>query len=251
MTTIIERIINDKNISLNPNELDIIRQLNNKLDMIPSISINQLSKELFTSVSTLHRTIKKLGFSGYTDFKYQVSDYLNHEQPVIYVAENYLENVINEITLTHKINKNEISNVAKSILNAKNKFCYGTGWKQKQLVDNFSNDLLYYGESFTTLRTIDDLVIAVNHMDSNSLLLIVSVHGNPSEYLHALKQAQLKNVTLVTITIDKMNNLSKYADFPLFYKDDSILTNEGPWTALSLSYLLTELIQEIGYLKLS
>lgn len=251
MTTIIERIINDADISLTPNEMDIVRQLNNRLDSIPKASINQLSKELFTSVSTLHRTIKKLGFNGYTEFKYQIQDYLNHEKHLSKISKNYLESVINEITLTHKINDYELSKVAQAILSKKNKFCYGTGWKQKQLVDNFSNDLLYFGESFTTLRTIDDLLIASEHMDSDSLLLIVSVYGEPSEYINALKQVQLKNVTLVSITVDKMNTLSKYANFPLFYKDDSILTKDKPWTALTLSYLLTELIQEIARLKVS
>src|SRR5699024_10885955 len=111
--------------------------------------------------------------------------------------DEYLKNYLNNIQLTKQLNEREISVVADIILNKNIKYCFGTGWKQKQIVDNFSTDLLYYGESFTTLRTVDDLRMASENMDEHSLLLIVSLSGNAKSYSDVLIKCGLRIVTII------------------------------------------------------
>ncbi|NSW10292.1 MurR/RpiR family transcriptional regulator [Enterococcus faecalis] len=249
MSTLIERKMNKAKVTFNSNEMDILKVLNERIEDIPKNSINQLAKQTFTSVSTLHRTIKKLGFSGFSEFKFQIADSLENSKKIVLSTENYLDNTINEITITHKINEKEIKEVAKKIVNTKNRYCYGTGWKQKQLVDNFSNDLIYYGETFTTLRTKHDLFQAANYMKKGSLLFIVSAYGEPFKYVQAINQLKLKEVTLITATVDQTNSLSKYSDHSLFYKDYSLETEGGQWAAITLNYLLNLLIHEIAHIN--
>jgi len=152
---------------------------------------------------------------------------------------------LNNIQLTKQLNEKDIIEIADVILEENIKYCFGTGWKQKQLVDNFSTDLLYYGESFTTLRTEDDLKAASTHMDENSLLLIVSLSGNTSSYIDILKQSLLRNVTVISITADVSNTLSSLADYSLYYKDDILENTSKHWNTNTLHFILDYLIATI------
>lgn len=143
------------------------------------------------------------------------------------------------------MNEKEIIEVAKAILDKKKKYCFGTGWKQKQIIDNFSTDLLYYGKTFTSLRTIDDVRNAVAQMDEQSLLLIVSLSGNAGTYLDILKTCLLKNVTIISITADTPNKLSSLSTYSLYYKDDTIGNDKKHWNTNILSFLSDYLIETI------
>lgn len=110
----------------------------------------------------MHRFVKKLGFDGYTEFKYVVENHLENEvkEDVNFSKTNdYLSNTINDIKMTFKLKEGSFKEVIGDLLSHNHSYCFGTGWKQKQIVDNFANDLLYYGHSVKTLRNTDDLEI--------------------------------------------------------------------------------------------
>lgn len=56
--------------SLSTKELDILQYVHDHSDNISSISIQQFANELNYSTSTILRFCRKLGFSGFSEFKY-------------------------------------------------------------------------------------------------------------------------------------------------------------------------------------
>jgi len=230
---------------LSNNDIEIIQNIEQSYKNIPEMTIKELADACFTSTTTMHRTIKKIGFDGFSEFKYKITDDLENNFTKQFNEEEYLKNYLDNIQLTKQLNEKEITDIADVILTKNIKYCFGTGWKQKQLVDNFSTDLLYYGESFTTLQTEDDLKIAADNMDENSLLLVVSLSGNTSSYNDILKQFHLKNVTIVSITADVSNTLSSLADYSLYYKDDILENTTKHWNTNTLHFILDYLIATI------
>lgn len=230
---------------LSNNDIGIIQNIGLYYNEIPNMKIKELADACFTSSTTVHRLIKKIGFEGFSEFKYKIIQDLEDTSTLEFTEEEYLENYLNNIQLTKQLNETEIDTVANIILNKNIKYCFGTGWKQKQMIDNFSTDLLYYGESFTTLRTEDDLRIASEHMDEESLLLIVSLSGNAKNYSDILKKCTLRNVTIISITADVSSLLSSLAHHSLYYKDDILENTAKHWNTNTLHFILDYLISTI------
>lgn len=253
MATIIERVTIDNYHNLTDSDRVILRELDSIIEEIPNLNIQDTAERCFTSTTSFHRLIKKIGFKGFTDLKYQVIDYLEERKQSETFNSNSLDKLIWELQITKQINSKHMQMAANDVINCKDKYCFGTGWRQKQLIDNFANDVLYYGETIKTLRTVEDMAIAVEHMNQKSLVIIVSVHGKPSEELEEiLSKCVIKGVNIISITSDAPNLLSETANHALFFKDSSVGRNKKHWTAIPLSFLLENLIQEImeqkGYL---
>lgn len=242
---LIEKHLSHYSHELTKNDLEVIRYLNVQYNTIPEMTIKELAAVCYTSVSTLHRVIKKIGFDGFNDFKYRIKDNMKDSSIVRMDNEEYFQETINNIQLTKRLNENEITKVAKLILEKNKRYCFGTGWKQKQNVDNFSTDLLYYGENFTSLRTIDDLHNVSANMDEDSLLLVVSLSGNGEDYLSEIKKHTLKKGVIISITTDSNNTLSTLADYSLYYRDDTLNNTKKHWNSITLNFLLDYLLENV------
>lgn len=233
---------------LSDNDFQSLKNINALYKDIPNMLMKDLADSCYTSISTLHRTISKLGFSGFSDFKLRVNDDLKNMEEIkttSFNEEEYLQNYLNDIKLTKRLNENEVKEVAEVILEKKFRFCFGTGWKQKQVIDNFSNDLLYYKEPFVSLRTENDLRVSANVMDENSALIILSLSGNIDNYIEVLKTCRVRNVTIISITSDKINPLSSFADYSLYYKEDALDNIDKHWNINTLNFLTNYLIETI------
>ncbi|AYW47281.1 hypothetical protein C7K38_02130 [Tetragenococcus osmophilus] len=237
---------------LSNNDLQSLKEINIHYHDIPEILMKNLADRCYISISTLHRLILKIGFSGFSDFKLRITDDLKTIETAklsSFDEENYLQNYLNNITLTKRLNEGEIKKVANVILEKTHRFCFGTGWKQKQVIDNFSNDLLYYGESFITLRTENDLRLSADTMDENSVLIILSLSGNTENYSKILETCKLRNITIISITSDKINSLSSLADYSLYYKENVLDDIDKHWNTGALDFLVNYLIEIIVYQK--
>ena len=248
---IIEKHLNKYSTQLTPNDYEVTQHIYKQYSKIPNITIKELADICYSSPSTIHRIIKKLGFNGFSDFKYKVSDEIKHITTTNFNDEEYMQKIINHIQLTKRLNEKDIMEIANVILSKKKKYCFGTGWKQKQIIDNFSTDLLYYDESFTTLRTVNDMNVAVSHMNEDALILVVSLSGNAEAYIETLKNCLLKNVTIISVTADIPNALSSLAHYSLYYKEDIIENDKKHWNTNTLNFLSDYLIETIVNQKFS
>lgn len=242
---LIEKHLSHYSHQLTKNDIEVVKCINRYYDTIPKMRIKDLAAACYTSVSTLHRVIKKMGFEGFSDFKYRLKDDKKEYSINAMDDEEYFKKMVTNMRLTKRLNEKEMTKVAKVILEKKKRYCFGTGWKQQQSIDNFSTDLLYYGEYFTSLRTIDDLRNVSETLDEDSLLLVVSLSGNAQDYLNEIKRSTLKNSVIISVTIDSNNALSTLADYSLYYRDDTLDNSKKHWNSLTLNFLLDYLLENI------
>lgn len=248
MMNLLERQTSKFMPKLSHNDLQTLKKLNNQYEEIPQFLMKDLADQTYTSISTLHRLILKIGFKGFSDFKLRISDDIqraNKEVTNPFNDEVYLENYLNNIRLTKHLNEHEISRVAQVIIDKENLYCFGTGFKQKQVIDNFSNDLIYYGHSLLTLRTENDFRMASKNFDKESLIIIVSLSGDIETIKEIIDTCKLKDATVISVTSDTVNQLSALADYSLYYKENVLDNLDKHWNINTLNFLVNYLIESI------
>src|SRR5699024_9538517 len=128
---------------LSANEKSILHKIEENVEFVTDSTLSELAKIVYSSPTSLHRLVKKIGFDGYIDFIYSIEKELcDKSQPDFYTNQsNYFINTLNDINITYKLNEEKFDEIVKEIITHNDLYCFGTGWKQKQLVDNFANDL--------------------------------------------------------------------------------------------------------------
>lgn len=61
----------------------VVNLINTKRDQIMQMSIVEFADFANVSTATIVRTMKKLGYSGYTDFRHSLSDAHEREEPAV------------------------------------------------------------------------------------------------------------------------------------------------------------------------
>ena len=95
--------IQQAKVTLTHNETELLRSLSAQAGVIPRATITELAQSVFSSPSTIHRLIRKLGFKGYTDFKVRVEDSLESELPLVLAQPNLLKITISSIEHTFRL----------------------------------------------------------------------------------------------------------------------------------------------------
>ena len=83
--------------SLSTKELDILQYVHDHSDNISSISIQQFANELNYSTSTILRFCRKLGFSGFSEFKYFLKSSDNEDNNKVKGSDKSLDIIKNTI----------------------------------------------------------------------------------------------------------------------------------------------------------
>ncbi|WP_369126382.1 MurR/RpiR family transcriptional regulator, partial [Staphylococcus simulans] len=92
---------------LSVSEKFLINYIENNYSKIANVSIVSLSELANVSTSTIVRSMKKLGYNGFTDFKYQI---VNEDQNKFSEPLRQLENINSQIKSAIIKNQEEVNN---------------------------------------------------------------------------------------------------------------------------------------------
>lgn len=127
-----------------------------------------------------------------------------------------------------------------------NLYCFGTGWKQKQIMDNFANDILYYSKSLLSLRNIDDLQLASKQLNENSLVIIISISGDLKGYKETMTYLKEKNITTVGVSLYSDSPLAQSVTHSLQFVDSTLDNKDHHWSSIPLTFLMDQLLHYIS-----
>lgn len=230
---------------LSNNELALLTELSRHSNDISKKTIAEMADQLFVSSSTLYRLIRKLDFDSYSSFKYKVKESDKNIEIKDLLPKDRLNLTVRELEQTYSINQENINKAAKMFLQAKNRFVYGTGWKQKQIVKNFSTDLLLFGQTSIGLRDKVDLAKTVRSMGSEDIIIFNSLSGSINNYESTIDEIKLRGIPLISVTNDNHNPLSMVSDLSLFFVDREVSIPNINWSALPMIFLFELFIQAI------
>lgn len=239
----LEAIINKYYHELSENDLQILAVIvKNKLD-IHKMTITELAKTTLTSKSTLLRLTKKLGFLGYSEFKYHLR---NEKNKTIEESKNinFIDLQESDFQTTKKLfNQTDIEPILQSIHQANRIFCYGTGWGQRDVLSNFRRSLVPLGKFLVVLHSLKELELAMNaSLTSNDLVLIVSFSGDIIASERLINLLVLKQVPILSITSLRNNKIASKSTFNLYFQTTPVMIEQEETYSFFPLYVTTDLL---------
>lgn len=200
------------------------------------------------STASIHRMLKKLDFSGFSEFKFYMIQ-TNSPKYSVNEGASYEDYIIEVIKNTLDLNSDTVfEDVYDSFKSAKSIYGFGTGTEQKQALHDFSNNLMYYDRPVIMLDSMTDINLMGLRMGVGDVVIVVSLSGNTPEVAEVIKLLRLKGIVFISITNNTNNAIAAASNINLYYADDSFhgLTSLH-WPAITLKVLIDQLLH--GYLK--
>ena len=197
-------------------EMDIYFYVQEHAVEIDGLKIRELASRLHVSTASILRFCKKLGCSGYAEFKFKFKESL--EQPTtkitneIHQGKDYCFRFNTEDGV-EELERNTLEGA--KLIKAANKIIF--------IGEGTSGVMAKYGALFLTMmghsaQHIDSSSIPIpveNH--SNTIVIALSVSGETNSLIDRLEGFKNLNAKIISITNGKDNTISRLADFSLHY----------------------------------
>jgi len=248
----LEAIVNKHYNQLNENELSIISYVLQQKEMVQDMSITDLASACHTSRSSILRLVQKIGFNGFTDFKYSlrqsVESVMGHAHHDLI---DLLEDDIHEtIRLFERTNTDSI---IRNIYEANRIYCFGTGWMQVAALNNLIRDFLMDGKSVFGIPSQKEFSMLLSEFEPTDLVIIVSQSGETAQLPEITQLLSLKDIPSLSITEFKRSQLATGTTYNLYYHatsfEDKRKNNTAKKTAVTLHLILDLIYREYVSLK--
>lgn len=193
---------------------------------IPNLSISDLSELAHCSLSTINRTVRKKGFSGYAEFRYSVK-----EKPLLHI--NGFSNEVlaaigkNEEELLRtilNISAPAIEQAVRAIDQADEILIFARG-----LSTHAAAEMMKKLQLFHKLVTIHDdykyMTYYASFVKEKSLVINLSLSGDTPELVEATEIAKAQGAHILTLTVTEQSPLSRLADVSLIGYKSSLEVN--------------------------
>lgn len=228
---------------LSENDLEIIAYISKNKTAVQSMTIMELAKLTLTSKSTILRLTKKLGFSGYSEFKYYLRDEKN-KQAVDLKKISFSELQNKDEDATKKMfHQTDIQPILSELHESSRVFCYGTGWGQRDALSDFRRSLVVLNKFPIVLNSLKELEIAANQsITSNDLVIVLSLSGDIIEAEKLINILVLKQIPILSITSLRNNHIASKATFNLYFQTTPVNINDEEVYSFFPVYTIMDLL---------
>jgi len=218
----LEVLINQYYEQLNENDLHVINYISQNLILCKDKTVTEIARNCNVSPSTIIRTTKKLGFHGYSEFRY----FLKEEAERIkdkqvsnnqHFSSSVLLKDVQETIKLFEDNK-RLEEIYNLLLESNQIFAYGTGYGQNLMLKEFSRCLWNYNIYLNIIPSKTELELISEAITPNDLLFVASLSGNIKTIESIIKNIVVKKVPIVSVTSFSRNDLAYIADYNLYYQ---------------------------------
>lgn len=211
----LHELINKYAEFLTDNDYHILSYVEKEPERVANMTIMEFSQQCNMSKSSILRMTKKLGFSGYSEFKY----YLKESSAKNDSSGNVFELSENDIKRTVQLFDNQDKQPIYSLIDeAETIYAYGTGWGQQNALQELSRYLLSMDKRVYLIPSLRELQVASKNMSSDDLVIIASLSGDLDEVTSDLKKISHQGVPTLSITSFKNNHLAELSTYQLYFQ---------------------------------
>lgn len=237
---------------LSQSEKKIQKYIEQNPNRIEMLTINKLAANAGTSVASAQRYCRKLGFSGYKEFKFaflnnisQKDVYHNSRNNLDDISKAYLSDYQEILTQMSSLNRKEINHLISCLTNEGTNYCLGVYYSgiPTRLLGLELQDLgtkTFIADDYTKGEHI------LANADPNSTIVVFSITGTKTHYDEFWGEAikQCNNSFLIT-----MNEQAELNDY---FKNKIVLPGKQfsqklPFDPQSIPALFVELITQAVY----
>lgn len=225
-------------------------------------SITDIANKLNLAESTVFQFTKRLGYSGFKEFKIalltdafdpEISIYekITKDDSDYEIAKKVFDSSIKALEDTKAlINEDTITNAADMLINSKNVHFFGLGGSNAVALDTYHKFLRSPIRVNYTMDYHMQLMRA-SLLKKGDTAFIISHTGKTQEAIHIAELAQNNGANLIVLTSYPLSTLAKMADIVLIstsdeikYRSESLSSRLSQLTLIDALFVLTQLRNE-------
>jgi len=239
----LEALINQYYKNLNSNDMIVLNYVMQHKKECTNMNISRLSSECSISTASIVRTMKKLGFSGYSEFKFLLKGQNPGNMPT--EGSNLIELLEKDIQATMKLMKQvDLNPILTLLYNAKRIYGFGIGFRQQNALQDFAHNMVSCDKSIFLIPAKQELDTQISFMKQGDIILIASYSGDIKDYVESIHTLKLLDIPIISITNFNKNDLSTFTPYNLYYQSTSLTPNLKP---KRISYPTLNIVQDILY----
>ncbi|WP_054750994.1 MurR/RpiR family transcriptional regulator [Lacticaseibacillus thailandensis] len=197
----------------------VVDLIHRQRDHIMGMSIVEFAEFANVSTATIVRTMKKLGYSGYTDFRHSVSRQHEVEPAVLREADSNIRQVItaNLREVQQTINQLDIATIEDSVqqfAGAQMLYIFARGLSE-MIADEMALKFQLAGKYTQTLHDPNIIMTLAERVPTTACAIFISLNGETPELVTAARKLRAHGVPIVTITTNADASLAQYTDILL------------------------------------
>ncbi|WP_163583408.1 MurR/RpiR family transcriptional regulator [Gracilibacillus saliphilus] len=204
--------------TLSDTEKYLLEYIHKHLDEISSMSIVKLSEHANVSTATIVRLMKKIGYDGYTSFKYSLK-----EKVKLSDENNEMENIDQKIKQAIQKNEHEviktiqlqsigqIEDAVQKINDAEKIFVFGRGFSE-MIAKEMTIKLQLMGKNCEEHNDPNIIRIKSKNIQPNEIAIFVSLNGETEELVEACKNLNIRQITTITLTTRMESSLGQMSE---------------------------------------
>ncbi|MBS4206640.1 MurR/RpiR family transcriptional regulator [Bacillus sp. FJAT-50079] len=218
----LEALINKYYNDLNENDLHVVSYISQNIELCKDKTVTEIAKYCNVSPSTIIRTTKKLGFNGYSEFRYFLKEEAERIKEIKVPDNQYFNSsvLLKDVEETIKLFEEDksLEKIYKLFLESNRIFAYGTGHGQNLMLKEFSRCLLNNNIYLNIIPSKTELELISHTITPNDMLIVASLSGNMKSIDSMIKNIAVKQVPMVSVTVFSRNDLAYLADYNLYYQ---------------------------------
>ncbi len=183
---------------------------------VMQLSIVELGEKVHSSKSSILRLTKKLGFSGYSEFKYFMRQ--SKQNNIGTTDTDLIDLQTKDIENTVKLaQQTDFTSLSKAIQQANTVYCYATGYSQRKVVEEFSKMLMICDKRSIIIPVKTELDISMSMITKEDIVLFVSLSGETDDVKENILSLNARNIPIAAITAFSHNFFAEHAQYAYFY----------------------------------
>lgn len=237
----LEKLVAKHQKSFGDLDRQIVKYMLNNKEALRDLSITDLADATYTSKSTVLRLVKKLGFSGYSEFKYNLrmarASSAENSGGGVDVVSIQATDILRTLEIMEQV---DWSDIIEALQNAQTIYAYGTVFFQRKALDEFSKVLLPMGKKVIVIPNKTELDMSMPIITQSDLVLVASLSGETPRMKDNLLSLELRQIPVISVTRLGENFMAQHSDYALHYQTSTVfLAPNHPFESLlSLSVAL-------------
>ncbi len=221
---IFEKRVYQHEFKLNDTDDSVVDYIRKHRADLHHISIHKMAEDLFVSPNAIMRTVKKLGYSGFSELKFSIDKEIHGSQDKSAekrVLDRIPQNIVKSIDV---LEQDSVDLLVDAM------------WKAEKILFAGIGDSIYFCELFgRSLRCMDrkveyytqihDVEYATRNLQKGDLIIILSASGTPKRLIDIALTAKDKEATSCCITHYGNNPLSEVCDMQLCFWGEQRIVN--------------------------
>ncbi len=230
--------------TLSGTEYHILEYVVKNQNKVLGMTVQELSDTMYVSTASIMRFCKKLGFSGFSEFKFHLKSEMNTKTIATskMTVEDMKTSILSDLEKTNSfIDAQTLESVVQLLSSDKNIHFFSKGITTC-VFSYFQKYLLTLGRHSTLYDDTHIAYLSVEHMCENDVFFVASLSGLTAQVIKSAQIAKANGATIVAFSKMDNNPLSAIAHYSFYSPSENIVYGSIDTQSRTSMFLIVDLI---------